>query len=120
MTGLFANVTIAASLVMAAWALVHLIIGRPLSRALHASQLVLVGLFVILAIGGIVQMLGSDREFARLEFVGYLLLNPLIPLGSWWWTRGDTTRIGSAIVVFVGLVMPVLVVRIQQVWAGGA
>lgn len=119
MTGLYATATIAASLVIAAWALVHVVIGRPMSRALHASQLVLVGLFVVLAIGGIVQMVGSDRDFARLEFVGYLVLSPLIPLGSWWWTRGDTTRIGSAIVVFVGLVMPVLVIRIQQVWAGG-
>lgn len=119
MTGLYATATIAASLVIAAWALVHVVIGRPMSRALHGSQLVLVGLFVVLAIGGIVQMVGSDRDFARLEFVGYLVLSPLIPLGSWWWTRGDTTRIGSAIVVFVGLVMPVLVIRIQQVWAGG-
>ena len=119
MTGLFATATIAVSLVVAAWALVHLIIGRPMSRALHASQLVLVALFIVLAIGGIVQMIGSDRDFARLEFVGYLLLSPLIPLGSWWWTRGDTTRIGSAIVMVVGLVMPVLVLRIQQVWAGG-
>ena len=119
MTGLYATAVIAASLVMAAWALVHVVIGRPMSRALHASQLVLVGLFTVLAIGGIVQMLGSDREFARLEFVGYLILAPLIPLGSWWWTKGDTTRIGSAIVLIVGLVMPVLVLRIQQVWAGG-
>ena len=119
MTGLYATVVIAASLVMAAWALVHVVIGRPMSRALHASQLVLVGLFVVLAIGGIVQMLGSDRDFARLEFVGYLVLAPLIPLGSWWWTKGDTTRIGSAIVLVVGFVMPVLVLRIQQVWAGG-
>ena len=119
MTGLLATAMTAVSLVIAAWALVHLVIGRPMSRALHASQLVLVGLFVVFAIGGIVQMLGTDRDFARLEFVGYLVLSPLIPLGSWWWTKGDTTRIGSAIVLVVGLVMPVLVLRIQQVWAGG-
>ncbi len=120
MTGLFANATIAVGLVMAVWALVHLVVGRPMSRALHASQLVLAAMFIIFAIGGIVQMLGTDREFARLEFVGYLIFSPLIPIGSWWWTRGDQTRIGSAIVMVVGLVMPVLVVRIQQVWAGVA
>lgn len=120
MTGLFSNATIAVGLVIAVWALVHLVLGRPMSRALHASQLVLAAMFVILAIGGIVQMTGTDREFARLEFVGYLVLCPLIPVGSWWWTRGDGTRIGSAIVMVVGLVMPVLVLRIQQVWAGVA
>lgn len=120
MTGAFATATVVAGLVIAAWALVHLVLGRPMSRALHASQLVLVAMFVVLAIGGIWQMAGTDRDLARAEFVGYLLLSPLIPLGSWWWTRGDTTRIGSAIVMVVGLVMPVLVVRIQQIWAGVA
>lgn len=117
-TGWYATATMVVCLVVALWALVHLVIGRPMSRALHASQLVLALMFVVLAIGGIVQMLGSDRDFARLEFAGYLVLSPLVPVGSWWWTRNDATRIGSAIVVVVGLVMPILVLRIQQVWAG--
>jgi membrane-associated phospholipid phosphatase len=117
-TGAFANATIIVSLVVAAWALVHLLIGRPMSRWLHASQLVIAAMFVVLAAGGIVQMLGTDRDFARIEFVGYLVISPIIPIGSWLWTRGDRTRIGSAIVMVVGLVMPVLVLRIQQVWAG--
>lgn len=120
MTGAFATATIVVGLVIAVWALVHLVIGRPMSRALHASQLALAAMFVVLAIGGIWQMTGTDRDFARIEFVGYLVLSPLIPIGSWWWTRGDGTRIGSAIVMVVGLVMPVLVLRIQQVWAGVA
>ena len=118
MTGFFANATIVVSLVVAAWALVHLLIARPMSRWLHSSQLLLAAMFVVLAVGGIAQMIGTDRDFARIEFVGYLLLCPMIPIGSWWWTRGDRTRIGSAIVMVVGLVMPVLVVRIQQVWTG--
>ena len=119
MTGLFATIIIVASLAMAAWSLVHLVLNRPMSRALHSSQLVIAALFILLAIGGIVQMIGSDRDFARAEFVGYLIVSPVIPIGSWWWTRGDRTRIGSAIIVVVGLVMPVLVARIQQVWTGG-
>lgn len=118
MTGAFASAIIIASLAMAAWALVHVIISRPMSRWLHASQLVIAGMFIVLAVGGIVQMLGTDRDFARIEFVGYLVLSPMIPIGSWLWTRGDSTRIGSAIVMVVGLVMPVLVLRIQQVWSG--
>ena len=118
MTGVFATAIIIASLVMAAWALAHVLIARPMSRWLHASQLVIAAMFIVLAVGGIVQMIGTDRDFARVEFVGYLLLSPMIPIGSWLWTRGDRTRIGSAIVMVVGLVMPVLVLRIQQVWSG--
>lgn len=118
MTGAFSTAITVVSLLIAAWALIHVIVNRPMNRWLHASQLLLAAMFLVLAIGGIVQMIGTDREFARLEFVGYLLITPLIPIGSWLWTRGDTTRIGSAIVMVVGLVMPVLIVRIQQVWAG--
>jgi hypothetical protein len=108
-----------AAFTVAVWALVHLITGRPMSRALHSSQLVLSALLVVLAIGGIVQMVATDRDFARMEFVGYVVLSPMIPIGSWWWTRGDSTRIGSAIIMVVALVLPMLVLRIQQVWAGG-
>lgn len=118
MTGLFATLIIVVSLVIAVWAAVHLLINRPISRYLRASLLVLTALFVIFAIGGIVQMAMSDRDFARLEFIGYLVLSPVIPLGAWWWVRGDTSRAGSAILLVVALVMPVLVIRIQQVWAG--
>lgn len=118
MTGPFATATIVASLVIAVWALVHLIIKRPVGRYLQGAMLLLTAMFVVLAIGGIVQMLGTDREFARAEFVGYLLLSPMIPIGAWWWSKNDETRAGSAVVLVVGLVMPVLVVRFQQVWAG--
>ena len=117
-TGLFATATIVASLVIAVWALVHLIIKRPVGRYLQGAMLLLTAMFVVLAIGGIVQMLGTDREFARAEFVGYLLLSPMIPIGAWWWSKNDETRAGSAVVLVVALVMPVLVIRFQQVWAG--
>ena len=118
MTGTFATIIIVASLGIAVWAAIHLIINRPISRYLRTSMVALAALFVVFAIGGIVQMVGSDRDFARLEFVGYLVLSPMIPVGAWWWVRGDTSRAGSAILLVVALVMPVLVVRIQQVWAG--
>ena len=118
MTGAFATLIIVVSLVIAAWSAVHLVANRPISTYLRASMLVITALFVIFAVGGIVQMAMSDRDFARLEFVGYLVLSPMIPVGAWWWVRGDTSRAGSAILLVVALVMPVLVVRIQQVWAG--
>lgn len=118
MTGAFANATIVVGLAVAIAAAVHLILNKPVGRYLQSGVLVLTGMFIVLAIGGIIQMFGTDREFARAEFVGYLLLSPLIPLGAWWWSKNDETRAGSGVLLVVGLVMPVLVVRIQQVWAG--
>jgi hypothetical protein len=117
-TGPFSTATIIAGLLIAAWAAVLLVTNRPVGRALQYAVLALTGMFVILAIGGVVQMFGTDRDFARAEFVGYLLLSPMIPLGAWWWSKNDKTRAGSGVVLVIGLVMPVLVVRIQQVWAG--
>ena len=118
MTGAFSTATIIVGLAIAAWAAVLLIINRPVGRYLQSAVLLLTTMFVVLAIGGIVQMIGTDRDFARAEFVGYLLLSPLIPLGAWWWSKNDKSRAGSGVVLVIGLVMPVLVVRIQQVWAG--
>ncbi|HEV8023432.1 MAG TPA: hypothetical protein VGP37_00935 [Candidatus Nanopelagicales bacterium] len=118
MTGPFATATVVVGLVIAVWAGVYLVMKRPVGRYLQGAQLLLAAMFVVLAIGGIVQMLGTDRDFARAEFVGYLLLSPLIPVGAWWWSKNDETRAGSGVVLVVALVMPVLVVRIQQVWAG--
>ena len=85
---------------------------------LQIATLGLAAMFVVLAVGGIVQMMGTDKDLARAEFVGYLLLSPLIPVGGWWWAKNDETRWGAGVLMVVGLVMPVLVVRIQQVWAG--
>lgn len=118
MTGIYATAVIAVCLVIAAWSAFHLVLNRPVSRYLRSSMLVIAVMFILLAIGGIAQMMMTDRDFARLEFVGYLVLSPLIPVGAWWWVRGDATRAASAILLVVALVMPVLVVRIQQVWAG--
>lgn len=118
MTGLFSTATIIVGLLIAVWAAVLMIVNKPAGRPLQVAVLILTAMFVVLAIGGIVQMLGTDREFARAEFVGYLLLSPLIPLGAWWWSKNDHTRAGTGVVLVIGLVMPVLVVRIQQVWAG--
>jgi hypothetical protein len=117
-TGAFSTATIIVGLVIALWALIYLLIKRPVDRYLQAGTLLLTAMFVVLAIGGVVQMFGTNQDFARAEFVGYLLLSPLIPLGGWWWAKNDESRWGSGVIMVVGLVMPVLVVRIQQVWAG--
>jgi positive regulator of sigma E activity len=117
-TGIYAAAMIMVGLLIAAAALVHLVINKPVGAYLRWSLLAYSAMLVVFAIGGIVQMLGTDRAFARAEFVGYLLTAVLFPVGAWWWSRNDRSRAGSAVVLVVALVTPVLIVRIQQVWAG--
>ena len=118
MTGPFSTATMLVGLLVAIWALVYLVMNKRVDRSLQIATLGLAAMFVVLAVRGIVQMMGTDREFARAEFVGYLVLSPLIPVGGWWWAKNDESRWGAGVLFVVGLVMPVLVVRIQQVWAG--
>lgn len=116
--GLFSTLTIVVSLVTAAWGLLTAFRGIQLSPNQRTSMLVVTLMFVVLAVGGLIQMFMSDRDFARLEFVGYLLLSPMISLAAWWWVKDDKTRIASIIYFVVGLTMAFLAVRIDQVWSG--
>jgi hypothetical protein len=117
-TGPFATTTIIVSLLLAAWCAVLLIVNRPPGRILWLALGVLELLLLVFLVGGIVQMAGDDRDFARVEFVLYLLgLAALIPLAGWW-VRDEKSRAAAGVLLVVLLVAPVMVVRVQQVWAG--
>lgn len=118
MTGLFATIIIVVSLALAAWCAVQLIANRPPGLPLWGALGVLELLLLAFLVGGVVQMVGDDRDFARLEFVLYLLgLAALLPLASWW-VKDERSRAAAGVLLVVLLVVPVMVVRVQQVWAG--
>lgn len=117
-TGLFANALIGAGLVVGAWSLVQLVAKKPIRRPLRIAVWVLEVMVLIFAIGGLVQMVTASHDFAKVEFVGYLIGMCLIPVGALWWTRTDETRAGTAVLAVIGLVTSILVLRVQQVWLG--
>ncbi|MCH1402933.1 MAG: hypothetical protein L7U50_01360, partial [Candidatus Nanopelagicales bacterium] len=69
MTGPFSTATIIFGLLLAVWALVYLVMNKRVDRYLQIATLGLAVMFVVLAVGGIVQMMGTDKELARAEFV---------------------------------------------------
>lgn len=118
MTGPYATAIIIVSLVLALWAIVLVAVNRPPGRALWVAMTALEVLLLGFLVGGVVQMLGTDREFARLEFVLYLLgCAAVVPLAAWW-VRGEKSRAAAGVLAVVLLVLPVMIVRVQQVWAG--
>lgn len=120
MTGPFATAIIVASLLLCLWAVVLVIANRPPGRALWLALGGLEVLLLVFLAGGIVQMIASDRDFARLEFVLYLLAcAAVVPLAAWW-VRGEVSRAAAGVLAVVLLVLPVMIVRVQQVWAGSA
>ncbi len=108
----------AVALLLAAWAFGLVLANRPPGAPLLAGGAVLEALLTGFLIGGIVQMIGSHREYARAEFVIYLLASVAIPPAAAGWGWGERGRAGTAVLAVGFLIMPVMVIRVQQVWAG--
>lgn len=118
MTGPYAIAIMVVALVLAVWALVLAALNRRPGVALLIGAAVLEAMLVVFLIGGIVQMVGSDRSFARAEFVVYLLGTLAIPLLAYLWAWGERSRTGPLVIALAFLITPVMVIRVQQVWAG--
>ena len=117
-TGPYSTVLIVAALALAAWALALLVVNRPPGMALWSALGILEVLVVVFVVGGLVQMTGAQQDFSRIEFVLYLLgLGALLPLAGWW-IRDEKSRAAAGVLLVALLVLPVMVVRVQQVWAG--
>lgn len=120
MDGPLALTIIALSLALAIWSVVQVIRDRPPGRLLFVGSGILELLLLVFLVFGLVQMAFSDRAFARLEFVLYLIgLVAVLPLAVWW-MRDERSRAAAGVLVVALLVIAVMVVRVQQVWAGGS
>lgn len=118
MTGPLATAIIIGSLVLAGWSLLTTVLHRP------AGVSHLIGLAVVEAallgqvVVAIVLMANGHRPAEVATFIGYLIAVPLVlPLGAAL-ALMERSRWGSAIVALASLVIPVLIVRLQQVWHG--
>ena len=118
MTGTYATVVTVVALLLAGWALICTALNRRPTLLLFAAGVLLEALLLVFAVGGVVQMAGSDLHFARVEFVGYLLGCLAIPPLAFYWARGEKSRSGMVVIALAFLIIPVMVLRVQQVWAG--
>ncbi|HEU4425873.1 MAG TPA: hypothetical protein VFR67_25325 [Pilimelia sp.] len=116
MNGTLAAVVIVASLVLAVWSLLTAVLNRP-TGATHLVAAVLIEAGVlVLATVALVTMASGDPPAEAATFVGYLITTVcLLPTGVVL-ARMEPTRWGSAIMCGAALILPVLVVRLQQVW----
>ncbi|MEI6374486.1 MAG: hypothetical protein WCP26_11960 [Actinomycetes bacterium] len=118
MTGLFANLIIGASLALAVWAIVLAAADKRISRSLLIGAAALELLLLVFFIGGVVQMISTDHSFAKFEFVAYLVGLLVIPPLGIGWAWDEKSRSGMVVIAVVFLVVPIMVLRVQQVWAG--
>jgi hypothetical protein len=76
-----------------------------------------VGLLVQ-AVIGIAALLGTERDVERLSFVGYLLGPVVILPVAVVWAAAERTRWSAGVLVVACLSVPVMIVRLGQIWAG--
>lgn len=117
MHGPLATLTIVASLLVAAWALVGAIRNRPPDRIQFVGLAALGLIVVALSVMAVIAMAGGDRPASMATFIGYLITTLCLPPLAAVLARMEPTRWGSVIVTVVCLVVPVLVLRLQQTWA---
>jgi hypothetical protein len=112
------TILIVVSLLLAAAAVVHVALDRPTGGLLLGMAAVLELGLLAQAIIGIGQLASGDHDVNGAVFVGYLVGSLIfLPLAVVW-ALGERTRGGTAVLVVAGLVLPVLVLRTQQVWSG--
>jgi hypothetical protein len=111
------TIIVAALLVSAVSGLMALL-NRP-PRVAQLAGLALVELVLLVqAVTAMGRMFTGDRPDQLATFVGYLLTALLIPPLAALLGASERTRWGSVIVAVACLVVPVMVVRLQQVWHG--
>lgn len=114
------------ALACAAWSLALIAANKPLLPLTRAKQ-GLIGLLAVLEVGllvqavaGVAQMLGLDREIDKLSFVGYLVGPPLILPVAVAWSAAERTRWSAGVLAVACFSVPVMIVRLGQIWAGHA
>ncbi len=106
------------SLVPALWAVVLVLRNRGIDMVLLIGAAVVEVAVLVQLVVGVVSLIGSDRDFAKLTFLGYLVGAALIPPAGVAWGVGEKNRYGSAVLLVVFLVIAVMVLRLEQIWAG--
>jgi hypothetical protein len=107
---------IVAGLALAGYALLTTARNRRMGVGLLAGLGVL-EILLLVEDGLIVARLASGPHPAGLAtLIGYLIALPIVPVAAAFWGLLERSRWGAAVVAVAGLVAPVLMVRLHQIW----
>lgn len=68
---------------------------------------------------GVVKVSGGHADVSVATYVGYLVGALLILPAGVIWSQSERTRSGTAVLLVAVLLIPFLIVRVNQVWAAG-
>lgn len=91
---------------------------RPTSWLLLGLAVLEVALLVQLVVG-VAQVVGGSADVSALTFIGYLVgMLAIVPVATLW-ALGEPGRGGTSVLLVSTLVLPVLVLRLEQIWSAG-
>lgn len=116
MIDLVAYVVIAAALAYAAWCL-YALVRNQVPREPHVIGAGVVELLLLVQLVVVIVMLVVDGAPDELGvFIAYLVVSLLVvPLGLLW-ALAEKSRWGTGVLFVATLAVPVIVVRLQQIW----
>jgi hypothetical protein len=116
MTGLQIALAVLAA-VLVVWLVVLIVIGRQPDDWLYAALgLLELGLVAQLVIG-LVRLGGDHAGVNVAAYVGYLVGSLVILPAAFLWSAGERRRAGTGVLLVAVLVIPVLFLRLHQLWS---
>ena len=115
MNGPLSVVTIVAALLLAAWFLLRAALDRAPSRIDLTAAAVLGALVAVLVVVAVVGLFDGTRPAETATFAGYLVTTIAFAPTALYLARLEPTRWGNLILGVACLVLPVLVLRLQQI-----
>ncbi|SDT77120.1 hypothetical protein [Actinoplanes derwentensis] len=115
MNGPLSSATIIAALVLAVWYLLRAALDRAPSDPDLIAALALSALVVILVVVAVIGLFTDPRPADPTTFAGYLITTIAFVPTSVYLAKMEPTRWGSLILGIGCLVLPVLVLRLQQI-----
>ncbi|GAA1686017.1 hypothetical protein [Fodinicola feengrottensis] len=120
MTPAVTTVVVAVAFAMAAWSLV-LAARNKLPGRLTLGGLAVVELALLVQLAVAIVLLAQGHQVPQFwTFLGYLVASLIVvPVGAVW-ALSERTRWSSVVLAVACVVVPILVLRLNQIWGGSA
>lgn len=118
MNAILSAIIIVTALLIAGYALYRVVRNRGLDDPLLFALGGLEILLLVQLVAGLIAAASTDRDIETATFIGYLVGIAVLPPLAAGWALFERTRWGAAVIAVLGLVVPVMVVRLEQIWAG--
>jgi threonine/homoserine efflux transporter RhtA len=115
MNGPLSTATIVVALLLGIWYLIRSALNRAPSNTDLWAMLGLSALVVVLVVVAVVGLISGDRPGETTTFIGYLITTVAFAPVGFYLARLEPTRWGTLILGVACLVLPVLVLRLQQI-----